>query len=124
MKNWYLVVVQFAPTADILARLKTDYPAIESALKRLSSDECRLMMRSEAGHTVIWILHTSESARRIMQSVQNPAGRIGTTLTTDERFNLPPDSGRKNDKILITHLADDRSWQGMNVIESWVQRTS
>jgi hypothetical protein len=119
-KHWYLVSVQLsAGSGPLIERLKQDLPIIEATLKELSDNQYRLLLRSDTRQTSTWILHTSINSKQISSRIQNPKG---TALDIYNLGKHGPDSARRDDKIVVLQLGDDRCITGLNVIQTWLDR--
>lgn len=118
--HWYLAIVQFnAGREDLIERLKRDKPIIEGALKRLSADCFYPVAYSSNGQTVAWVLRTRANSRIITGRLRNPEG--SGDAAPSGRVNSP-DTLRQGDKTLVFQLGEDRCLNGVNVIESWMDR--
>jgi hypothetical protein len=121
-KHWYLVLVQFsqAPDEKLDDRLRGIIPTIDATLKKLSDDQCKVVLRSDTGQLVAWAVHTTVDSKQLSNRVYNPEG---TKLDHAQRGQRAPDNLRAADKIAVFELGHDRCVTGMNSIQGWLDRT-
>jgi hypothetical protein len=121
MKRWYLAIVHLAIGDEgITTRLTRDVPPIERALKGMSDDQCKLLLRSDTGQMAAWMLRTAADSKQIVSRIHNPGGILRDGY--GERHAA--DSSRRGDKIAVFQLSEDRSFSGLNVFPDWITRQS